>query len=56
VAGLTGIFKKRLEADSFPWPAADEVPGEVTRMQLKAVLKGIDIFAAHKRLTYSSVS
>jgi len=50
------LWQKRLEADSFPWPAADEVPGEVTRAQLKAVLKGIDIFAAHKRLAYSSVA
>ena len=50
------LWQKRLEVDSFPWPAADEVPSEVTRAQLKAVLRGIDIFAAHKRLAYSSVA
>lgn len=50
------LWQKRLEADSFPWPAADEVPSEVTRAQLKAVLRGIDIFSAHRRLVYSSVA
>lgn len=50
------LWQKRLEVDSFPWPTADEVPSEVTRTQLKAVLRGIDIFAEHKRLVYSSVA
>jgi len=50
------LWQKRLEADSFPWPAADEDVSEITRSQLRAVLKGINIFAAHKRLAYSIVA
>ena len=50
------LWQKRLEADTFPWPAADEAPGEITRTQLRALLRGINIFSAHKRLVYSSVA
>jgi len=50
------LWQKRLEADSFPWPAADTVPSEVTRAQLKTMLRGIDIFAAHKQLVYTRVA
>ncbi|MBU0927633.1 MAG: IS66 family insertion sequence element accessory protein TnpB [Spirochaetes bacterium] len=50
------LWQKRLEADSFPWPGPDEIPSEVTRMQLKALLRGINIFSEHKRLEYTSVA
>jgi len=50
------LWQKRLEADLFPWPAANEVPSEVTRVQLRLLLRGIDIFAAHKRIDYDHVA
>ena len=50
------LWQKRLEADSFPWPGPDEILSEVTRTQLKALLRGINIFAQHKRLEYMSVA
>lgn len=55
---ITGfcLWQKRLEVESFPWPAADESPSEITRMQLKMVLRGIDIFAEHKKLVYTKVA
>jgi len=50
------LWQKRLEADSFPWPAVDEAPNEITRAGLRMVLKGIDVFRAHKKLEYTKVS
>jgi len=50
------LWQKRLEADTFPWPGADEVPSEVTRVQLKLLLRGINIFAAHKQIAYTRVA
>ncbi len=50
------LWQKRLEADSFPWPGKDEVPGEVTRAQLRTLLRGIDVFSAHKQVVYTRVA
>jgi len=50
------LWQKRLEADSFPWPEVDQTPSELSRMQLKMVLRGIDVFAEHKRLQYTNVA
>lgn len=50
------LWQKRLESDSFPWPAADEAPSEITRAGLKMVLMGIDVFHVHKKLEYTKVA
>jgi hypothetical protein len=50
------LWQKRLEADTFPWPVADEVPGEVTQAQLMMLLRGIDIFTVHKQIVYTRVT
>jgi len=50
------LWQKRLEADMFPWPGVDEVPSEVTRVQLKLLLRGIDIFSEHKQISYTRVA
>jgi len=50
------LWQKRLEADLFPWPCSDEVPSEITRIQLRTLLRGIDIFAAHKRVEYTHIA
>jgi len=50
------LWQKRLEEESFPWPGPGEAPEEITRTQLKALLKGINLFTAHKTLTYSHVA
>lgn len=50
------LWQKRLEEATFPWPAADETPSEITRQQLRLALRGVNIFAEHKKLAYSNVA
>lgn len=47
------LWLKRLEKDSFPWPNHDTDLTEVTRNQIRLLLRGIDIWRAHKEVTYS---
>jgi transposase len=50
------LWQKRLEEALFPWPSADEPLNELARSQLKMVLRGIDVFSEHKRLSYTHVA
>ncbi|TAH55007.1 MAG: transposase [Treponema sp.] len=47
------LWLKRLEQDSFPWPNTESDLTEVTRNQIKLLLRGIDIWRAHKEVCYS---
>jgi transposase len=48
-------WQKRLERDKFPWPATAESAQEISYVQLKMLLEGIDFWKAHKELSFSSV-
>ncbi|MDR0475858.1 MAG: IS66 family insertion sequence element accessory protein TnpB [Treponema sp.] len=50
------LSQKRLEKDKFPWPGTEEEARELSVEELSLLLKGIDFFAAHKRLYYKKVS
>ena len=50
------LWIKRLEEESFPWPGPNEDICEITRQQLRLALRGIDVFAEHRKLEYSSVA
>ncbi len=47
------LWLKRLEKDNFPWPNHDSDLTEVTRNQIRLLLRGIDIWRAHKEVSYS---
>jgi transposase len=46
------LWQKRLEEDTFPWPRDRTELDEVTRENMKLLLKGIDIWRAHKPVHY----
>jgi transposase len=48
------LWQKRLEQDSFPWPRDGAELDEMTRDNIKLLLKGIDIWKEHKPLQYRS--
>lgn len=50
------LWFKRLEKHRFPWPSAVEDSQELTSDDLYSVLKGIDIFNVHEKLTFSSIN
>ena len=50
------LNQKRLEKDKFPWPMTDEAAQELSAEELKMLLKGIDLFKAHKPLYYKKVA
>jgi len=47
------LWLKRLEQDIFPWPNHESDITEVTRNQIRLLLRGIDIWRAHKEVSYS---
>jgi transposase len=49
------LWQKRLERDSFPWPRNKKEITEITRQQLRLVLRGIDVWKEHEKLEYTSV-
>jgi transposase len=49
------LWQKRLERDRFPWPQTTEAARQITTEELRMLLSGIDFFAAHRELSYSSV-
>ncbi len=50
------LWFKRLETDKFPWPMNEEECREITEDQLFMILDGINFFAAHKKLNFSTAS
>lgn len=50
------LWMKRLEKHRFPWPMTKEESRELKASDLSMVLKGVDLFNAHKRLTFSSIN
>jgi transposase len=46
------LWIKRLERDSFPWPRDGGDLDELSRMQIRSLLRGIDIWKEHQALTY----
>jgi transposase len=47
------LWQKRLERDSFPWPKAGDDLDEVTRQNIRLLLRGIDVWSEHKRVDYA---
>jgi transposase len=50
------LWQKRLEQDSFPWPKAGDELDEMTRTNIRLILRGIDVWKEHKSLTYKQAS
>ena len=50
------LWQKRLEQDRFPWPKTVEETVEITERQLRLLLEGLDIWNAHKKISYTSVA
>jgi transposase len=46
------LWQKRLEKNSFPWPRDGSELDEITRQNIRLLLKGIDVWKEHKALTY----
>lgn len=46
------LWIKRLESDSFPWPRSGGELDEMTRTNIRALLRGIDIWKEHKPVEY----
>lgn len=44
------LWLKRLERDSFPWLQGESDLTEITRNQIRLLLRGIDIWKAHKEV------
>lgn len=49
------VWQKKLEKERFPWPDTEDEAREITLEELKMLLKGIDFFKAHKKLTFSRI-
>jgi transposase len=46
------LWQKRLENELFPWPRDGQELDEMTRQNIRLVLKGIDIWKEHKAVQY----
>jgi len=49
------LWQKRLEKHKFPWPRNEAQSKEITGEQLNMLLRGIDFFSAHEKLTFSRI-
>ena len=49
------LWQKRLERDKYPWPANEEEAKEISYEELRMLLRGIDFFKAHKKISYKRV-
>ena len=47
------LWQKRLERDSFPWPRAGDELSELTRQQIRLVLRGIDVWREHQKMEFA---
>ena len=50
------VWSKRLEKHRYPWPRDQRDVAELTELQLRWLLDGIDFWKAHTELQYSQVS
>ena len=50
------LWYKRLEKNKFPWPKSEKEKQILSYKELQMLLKGIDFFNAHEKITFSSVS
>lgn len=46
------LWLKRLERDTFPWPKDGNELDEMTRSNIRALLRGIDIWKEHRPVAY----
>jgi len=46
------LWQKRLEQEKFPWPHEGNDLNEMTRQNIRLLLKGIDVWKEHTALTY----
>ncbi len=49
------IWHKRLEKDHFCWPKSQCEVIDIDSKQMSWLLAGLDIYTAHKQLTYSEI-
>jgi transposase len=49
------LWQKRLEKHKFPWPESEEDVQELDIQKLNLLLKGIDFWKAHDKLTFKEV-
>ena len=49
------LWMKRLEKDHFPWPKDDSQAREIDRDQVLLLLRGIDFWHEHLKLSYATV-
>lgn len=49
------LWQKRLERERFPWPRSEEAAREISVVQLRMLLDGIDFWNAHRSLSYRTV-
>ena len=47
------LWIKRLENDSFPWPKNGDEFDEMTRQNIRLLLRGIDVWREHKRADFA---
>jgi transposase len=47
------LWIKRVERDSFPWPKSGEEFDELSKEQIRLLLRGIDIWKEHKPIHYA---
>jgi len=47
------LWQKRLEKDTFPWPKSGGELDEMTRQNIRLLLRGIDVWKEHKRADYA---
>ena len=50
------LWTKRLEEQRFPWPKNEGEVSRITEDQLSLLLRGIDFWKAHRKLSYRKVS
>jgi transposase len=47
------LWQKRLEKDSFPWPKSGDELDEMTRQNIRLLLRRIDVWKEHKCAEYA---
>ena len=50
------MWLKRLEKHKFPWPISEEGVREITAVQIRQILNGIDFWNAHTTVSYSQIA
>lgn len=48
------LWTKRLEQDTFPWPLHGSELTELQRVQIRALLRGIDVWREHRECSYKN--